>query len=238
GSHLTTGHAVDPVVDQEDGDRLAPVRRVDELGQADGDRVPVSLDREDQEFGVHPLDARHHGRRSSVGGLDGVDVQILVSEDAAPDRVDQNRSFPHAHLMEGDRDEPRQGPVLATRAIVGGLAGERGQRAELDLVVPFDVDHRTIPSTSWTISEGEGIRPPTRCSDPTWARPPVASCTSCIIWPVLSSTTRNFWTPRSTNAVSSPFGNGERVIGRRRPTRTPLARSVPTARWHRRAQIP
>ena len=68
---------------------------------------------------------------------------------------------------------------------------------------------------------GVGTIPPVRPWKKTGQRLPTASRTSSTSWPADSSTTT---TPRSRSAaaLSGPDGNGQRVIGRNSPTRSPL----------------
>ena len=78
--HLAARHAVNGVVDIDRHDVLAACGRVDRLRRADGRQVAVALVGEDQIAGMEPFHGRSYGQGASVGGLDPVDVDIIVCE--------------------------------------------------------------------------------------------------------------------------------------------------------------
>ena len=71
GSHLTAGHAVNCVVDEDRGDLFAAVCSVNDFSRADGSKVAVTLICENNIVGVGALNTGCSGGRSSVCCLDG-----------------------------------------------------------------------------------------------------------------------------------------------------------------------
>ena len=86
GGHLTTGHAVDGVVDEDHGDVLATAGRMHDLSHADGCQVAITLVGEDHAVWQNPLDAGGHGRGASMGGFNKIAVEVFVGEYRAANR--------------------------------------------------------------------------------------------------------------------------------------------------------
>ena len=100
GSHLAAGHAIDGVVDEDDGDVLTAVQRVDGLGGADTSQVAVALVGEDKMVGPQTLDGRGDGGCAAVGGFLPVDVNILVCEDGTAHGRYADGLLLNAHLFD------------------------------------------------------------------------------------------------------------------------------------------
>jgi hypothetical protein len=83
---LPAGHAVDGVVDKEDGDVLAAVGGMDDLAHADAGEVAVALVGDDDGIVADAADGRGHRRGAAVGALDVADVEIVVGKDRAAHR--------------------------------------------------------------------------------------------------------------------------------------------------------
>ena len=123
--HLAAGHAVDAVVDEDDADPLAASRGVDDLGRPDRGEVAVALVGEDERVRTDPADAGRDRRRAAVRGLDEVDRQVVVGEDAAADRGDRDRRGAQMHLVEQLGDEAVDDAVTAAGAVVRRRVGQQ-----------------------------------------------------------------------------------------------------------------
>ena len=118
GSHLATGHAVDAVVDEDHGDVLSTVAGVDGLAGADGSEVAVALVGEHDLVGPHALDTRGARRSATVGGLDEVDVEVVVGHHGATHGGDADGAVVNAELFEHFGDDAVHGAVTAAGAVV------------------------------------------------------------------------------------------------------------------------
>ena len=120
GGHLSARHAVNGVVDENRGELLAAVRRVDHLRRADGRHIAVPLVANNQMIGQYPLDAGSGGGGSAVGGLHRVKVKVEVSPNGAAHRVGDDRLFPQPQLVNDTGDNPVDNAVAAAPAVLGG----------------------------------------------------------------------------------------------------------------------
>ena len=123
GGHLAAGHAVDGVVDEDAGDELAAVGRVDGLGQTDGAHVAVALIGEDNAFGAG---AGGHGAGTAVGGFEAVHVEVVVSEGGAAHGGHQDGPVGHAQLVQHLAHQAVGDAVVAAGAVVGHALVEHG----------------------------------------------------------------------------------------------------------------
>ena len=128
--HLAAGHAVDPVVHEDRGEPLAAGRGVDDLRRPDGREVAVALVGEHDPVRPDALDARGHGRRTPVRGLDRVEPQVVVGEHRAADGPDEDRPSAQAHLLQHLGHEAVDDAVPAARAVAGGVGQQ--ERAAVD----------------------------------------------------------------------------------------------------------
>ena len=118
--HLAAGHAVNRVVHKDDGDILAPGRRVGDFRRADGGQVAVSLIGEDNIVRIHALAAGGHCRRPAVSGLHHVRVEVVVGKHGASDRRDADGLSLDAQLVNGFRHEAMNDPMGASGAVMKG----------------------------------------------------------------------------------------------------------------------
>ena len=114
--HLSAGHSVDRVVDEDDGQILTPIRRVDDLRGADGREIPVSLVKNHEVVRVRAFDPGGNGRSAAVGGLHHVDVEVVVHEHAATHRSSPNGLFPNPVSVDGFGDQPVDHSVVTAGA--------------------------------------------------------------------------------------------------------------------------
>ena len=117
-SHLSTGHTIDGIVDEDDGNMLATVQGVDGLAGTDARQVAITLIGEDEAVWPQTLDTRSHSRSTAMGSLLPVDIQIAVSEDSAAHRTNAHRLILHAHLLDDLGNELMNYAMRTARAIV------------------------------------------------------------------------------------------------------------------------
>ena len=124
GRHLPARHAVNAVVDKDDGDIFAARRRMDRFRHTDGGEVAVPLVDEHRPVGQTALDARRHGGRPAVRRFLHVAVEIIVRKHPAPAGRDADALILQAQLFDALRDQPMHDPVRAAGAIVHMRVGE------------------------------------------------------------------------------------------------------------------
>ena len=74
GGHLSARHAVNGIVDEDDGDMFSPVQGMDAFGRADARQVAITLIGEDQTVGPQAFDGAGHGRSTPMGGFHPIHV--------------------------------------------------------------------------------------------------------------------------------------------------------------------
>ena len=89
GSELASGHPVNRIVHEEDGDVFATIRRVNNLGGADGGKVAVSLIGNHELVWMRALDGCSDCGGASVSGLHVADVKVVVGEHRTTDGADK-----------------------------------------------------------------------------------------------------------------------------------------------------
>src|SRR5271157_566227 len=87
GGHLTSGHSIDRVVHKEYCNRRSSLCRVDKFKKPDRSRVSVTLNREYRQLRPNMFQSRGHCRRPPMCGHYMVEVEVVVGENAATDRV-------------------------------------------------------------------------------------------------------------------------------------------------------
>ncbi len=117
--HLAPGHPVDRVVDKEDRDVLAAVRRVQDLVSSDRREVSVALVADHEAVGQRALDRRRDRGRAAVRHLDVADVKVVVRKDRAANGIDEHGAILRAELVDGLGHVLVKIAVAAARAIVG-----------------------------------------------------------------------------------------------------------------------
>ena len=116
--HLAACHAVDRVIHEEHGNLLAAVGGVNNFRGADGSEVAVTLVGNDNLVRTGALDARGAGWGASVRNLHVADVEIVVGEDGAANRADENGLVLEAKILERFGDQLVGDAVSAARAVV------------------------------------------------------------------------------------------------------------------------
>ena len=89
GRGLSAGHAVDGVVDEDDGDVFAAIGGVQNLRGADGRQIAVALVADDDALGPAALDGSGYRGSAAVRGLHIADVEVIVGKDRAADGTDE-----------------------------------------------------------------------------------------------------------------------------------------------------
>ena len=120
GGHLSAGHAVNRVVDEDDADALAAVGRVHDLGHADGSQVAVALVAEHEGVLSGVFGARGHGGRAAVRGFHAVHLQVVVNKHRAAHGTNADGLVQQAHFHQAFRHQAVRDAVMAARAIVRG----------------------------------------------------------------------------------------------------------------------
>ena len=108
--HLSAGHAVVGIVDEDHRDVLTARRGMYDLAHADGSQVAVALIGEDDAVRQDALDAGRHGRCASVRRFDKIGIEVVVGKHRAAHRRNADGLLQHAHLFQhfGDQgDAPR-----------------------------------------------------------------------------------------------------------------------------------
>ena len=119
GRHLAAGHAVDGVVDEEDGDLFAAVGGVDDFGGADGGEIAVSLIGDDDAVGTGALDAGGRGGGAAVRDLHIAHVKIVIGENGAADGTDEDSSILQAEFLQCLGNQLVGDAVAAAGAVMG-----------------------------------------------------------------------------------------------------------------------
>ena len=123
-SHLTTGHAVNTIVDEHHGDVLAAVGSMDGLSGADSSQVAVALIGEDEAVGVETLDGGGNCWSTAMGSLLKVDIKIIVGKHGTSDRGYTDGLVLNTHLVDNLGDDAVSSAVAAAGAIVHNVVGQ------------------------------------------------------------------------------------------------------------------
>ena len=140
GGHLSAGHAINTVVDKNNGDIFAPVCSAHALRQTDGSKVAVALIGEHQGIRIAALDAGCNGAGTSVGGGNVVISNVIHLQAAAANTQAAQCLIDQAHFVQDLTDE------LHNRAV--HTAGTKaGDLVLLDrLCTGIDLFHLYLPS--------------------------------------------------------------------------------------------
>src|ERR1017187_3510780 len=87
---LSAGHAVDSVVHEDHRDVFAAIGRMQNFRGPDSGQVPVALVANYYALRPAALHRRGYGRRATMSGRYIADVEVVVSENRAADRADEN----------------------------------------------------------------------------------------------------------------------------------------------------
>ncbi len=222
GRHLAAGHPVDGVVDEHDRDRDPELCRADDLGEPDRGQVAVSLVADHDRVRVRRLVADRHRGRPPVRRLGVADVEVVVHEDRAADRRDEDGAVLNPELVDGLGEVLLGQPVPAAGAVCRGVGVDAlAVTVTLELAVEDRSRHQRTPSkasTCSTISPCEGRMPPMRRTwlmgggwIPAWLSARRSSSSSCPL--LASTTTRRLVRPSTLERAS--IGKGHSVTGRK-----------------------
>ena len=243
--HLAAGHAVDGVVDEDDGDRDAELRGPDDLGEADGGEVAVALVGDDDRLGVRELVADGDGGGAAVRGLRVADVEVVVEEDGAADRGDGDRPVLDAELLD------RLGEVLVGEAVAAARAVVRRVPLQplavgvaLELLVEDGSCRHLLPAED----EVRRSRSAAGRTPPMWRRCSIFGMRHARVGEgepqlVLELSVRRLDDDdplrlREERARARRSGRARAVTGRKSPALTPFSRSAWTAPFAIRAGVP
>ena len=124
GRILALGEAVDPVVEHQNLDAHVAAQHVNGVIAADGERVAVAGGDPDFEFGMGELDARGHGRRAAVNGVEAKGVHVIGEAAGAADAGNDDEFFARdAQLGENGLHRGQDGVVAAAGAPANFLVG-------------------------------------------------------------------------------------------------------------------
>jgi len=116
--HLTAGHAVVGVIDENRGDLLTPGSGCHNLAHADGSQVAVTLIGEDHAVRQSAFDASGHGWRAPVRGFHEIKGEIVIRKHRAAHRRHADGVFQLAHLFQHFRNQAVRYPMRAAGAVM------------------------------------------------------------------------------------------------------------------------
>ena len=126
GGHLSAGHAVGRVVDEEDRHVFAAVRRLEEFIETDGGEVAVALVRDHEVFRERADQAGSDCGCPSVRDRDPSAVVVVIGEDRAADRGNNDGLFLNSMIFHRLGDQLVQDSVSAAGAVVHVLLDRAG----------------------------------------------------------------------------------------------------------------
>ena len=118
GGHLSAGHAVEGVVDEDAAELLAAGGGLEGVVETDRAEVAVALVGDCDGVGASTAHPRRSSRGTAVGGGDVRRVPVVVGEHAAADGVDEDRLVLQAHLGAAFGHELVHDAVSAPGAVV------------------------------------------------------------------------------------------------------------------------
>src|SRR4051812_37707047 len=114
---MTSGHPVDAVVDEEDGDVLATVGGVNDFRGADGGEIAVTLVGDDHRVRIGALHGSRNRGRASVSGLHVAGIEIVVGKDGTADGTDEDGVVLNVEFLESFGDQLVGDAVSAVGAV-------------------------------------------------------------------------------------------------------------------------
>ena len=117
--HLSARHAVNSVVHEKDGDLLAAVGGMHDLGGADGRQVAVSLIGNDDLVRAGSFDSRGRSGRAAVRGLHIAYVKIVVGKHRTAHRTHEDRLVLQPEFLQGFGNQLVHDAVSAAGTVVG-----------------------------------------------------------------------------------------------------------------------
>ena len=130
GRHLSAGHSVGRIVHEEDGHVFAAVRRLKKLVQPDCRKVAVALIGDDEIVGQSADESSSDRGGASVRNGNSAAVVVIVGEDRAADRGDDDGFLLNAMMLDGFRNEFVKDAVSAAGAVVHVLLDRTGTARE------------------------------------------------------------------------------------------------------------
>src|SRR3970282_1614999 len=115
--HLPAGHAVDGIVDEEDGDLLAAVGRVQNLRRANRRKVAVTLVGDHYAVRAGALHRGGDGGGAAVCRLHVADVEIVVGEYRAAHRTHKDGAVLQPEVFQRLCHELVRDSVAAARTV-------------------------------------------------------------------------------------------------------------------------
>ena len=116
--HLSAGHTIDGIIDEDDGNMLTTVQGVDGFAGTDARQIAIALISEDETIRPQALDTRSYSRCTTMSSLLPVNIQIAISKDSAAHRTYAHRLILHAHLLDNLGNELMNYAMRTPRAIV------------------------------------------------------------------------------------------------------------------------
>jgi hypothetical protein len=93
---------------------FAPIGRMDYFRNANRGQVTVALIGENDFVLYGPFDSASHGRGSSMGGLEDINIEIIVHEDGTPNGGDANGSFSDFEEIDGLGHQAMSNAMMTT----------------------------------------------------------------------------------------------------------------------------
>ena len=115
---MSSGHAVDTVVDENHGEVFASVAGVDCFACSDGGQVAVALICEHNLVGPHAFDTCSARWGASVGCFGEVNIEIVVCHNCATDWGDAYGTLVNAEFFKHFGYDAVYGTVTATWTIM------------------------------------------------------------------------------------------------------------------------
>ena len=97
---MSARHAVDGVVDENDGDMFSPVQGMYAFGRTDARQVAVALVSENQAVRPQAFDGAGHGRSTPVGGFHPIHVYVIIGKNGTAHRRDGYGLILHTHFFD------------------------------------------------------------------------------------------------------------------------------------------
>ena len=118
GGHLAASHAVDRVVDEENGDLFSAIGGMDDLGRADRGEVAISLIGDHNLVRAGALQSGSGSGSAAMRHLHVAHVKIVVSENGTADRTHQDGLILQAEVFESFGNQFVDHAVAAPGTIV------------------------------------------------------------------------------------------------------------------------
>ena len=91
---------------------------MDGFGCSDGQQIAVALVTDNQLIFLCAFDAGRNSGRSSVRSFNAVDINVVVRQNSAADRSNQNGFFPAVHFIQTFADEFMNDSVSASGTVM------------------------------------------------------------------------------------------------------------------------